>query len=286
MNSYEIIQALWQLDKIYYGIYDSLDSNLRTVIDKTKFDDFKTDLLKIVEHNKIAITEKSSNISNRMDPNKLSHEQYEEFYQNIKFSEEEYRILRGKFTSLISFEFPVLELFPGNGVFTSEAVAGEPLYIADYYMENLEKVGSIFNDFYNNRRLIKYQLKDFNLSGLPQNQFGLIFCYCYFMAKDREFIANWAREVIKVLRPGGYFIFNFVPIDTYEGLLAVERHSLTAVDHDVLQTEMTEIGYEFIQKDLTVGYASTMLFKKPGEIKLFKLTSNLAKIIDNSVPFV
>jgi len=256
------------------------------IIDFESFEKFLNSFKKIIEDDKINISDRSHSRSSRMNPNRLTAEQFLEFYNTVEFDDELYNSLRSRYTNLISFEFPVLELFPGKGTFTTEAVAGEPLYIADYYMENLEKVGSLFNDFFNERRLMKYQIKDFDLSNLPQNQFGLVFSYSYFMVKDIDFIANWAEETFKVLRPGGYFIFNFIPDDTFDGLNLSENHGLSAVNHNQLVDRLIAMGYEFLKKDIMNSYGSTILVKKPGEMTPFKLTANMAKYIEKTAPLV
>jgi len=212
----------------------------------------------------------------------MTAESYRNFYQQVHMSESEIQSLSTRFMSLISFEFPVLELFPGDGRFTVNAVAGEPLYIADYYMENLELVGTLFNDFFNTKRLFKHEIKDFKLPNIPDEQFGVVFCYNYFMVKDIEFIVNWAVEVLKKLRPGGQFIFNFIPYDTVDGFRLFEDKQMPVVDHNLLEQKLKALGYEFVKKTLDYGFCSTMLVKKPGTLDQFKLTGSVASIIDKS----
>lgn len=226
-------------------------------------------------------------LSKKMSPDVLDADQFDSFYQHINFDEYQLEFLKGKFSNLISFEFPVLELFPGQGQFTESAVSAEPLYIADYYSKTLDKVADKFNDFYKEKRLIRKTIEDFDLSMLPQNQFGLVFSFNLFVVKDEEFISNWANEVFKILRPGGHFVFNFIPCDTPEGLKLVEDHPLTAIDHERLEKEFISYGYEIVQKDYKQrANNSTFTIRKPGTLAPFKLTSSLARIIDISEPFV
>jgi hypothetical protein len=286
MNSYEIIEIKEQLNSIYKELASTVDTTQQSILDHASFERFISSLDQLIDSNKSVLELRSKNLSDRMDPNKLTAEQYDEFNQAINFSEEQYELLRSKFTSLISFEFPVLELFPGKGTFTTEAVAGEPLYIADYYMSNMEKVGAKFNDFYNQKRLMKYEIKDFDLSALPQNQFGLVFSYCYFMVKDIDFITAWAIEVLKILRPGGHFVFNFIPNDVYTGIRTAEKNLVSSINYKELEQRLTDIGYEVMNKTFSPGYSSSVQIKKPGELKPFKLTSSIAKIIEKTEPLV
>ena len=142
MKNYEILRTIQEFDKIYIAMTDALIKEKLELFDKESYTKFINSLYAIIQAEFPAILAKSKDISKIMDPKKLTSKQYYQFYSDIVFTKEEYELLRAKFTSLISFEFPVLELFPGTGTFTKEAVAGEPLYIADYFMENLEKIGS------------------------------------------------------------------------------------------------------------------------------------------------
>lgn len=286
MNGYQILNVKKELEAVYRQLLVEVDSIQLKMIDCESFEKFIASLNNLIDVNRSVLAVRSKNLSARMDSNKLTAEQYDEFNQAINFNEDQYNMLRSKFTSLISFEFPVLELFPGKGTFTTEAVAGEPLYIADYHMSTMEKVGKRFNDFYNQKRLMKYEIKDFDLSALPQNQFGLVFSYCYFMVKDIDFITNWAKEVLKLLRPGGHFVFNFIPDDNESGLQTADQNLVSAINHNVLEQNLINIGYEIVNKTLYYGYSSTLQIKKPGELKTFKLSSSLAKIIEKTEPLV
>jgi hypothetical protein len=286
MNGYQILNVKKELEAVYRQLLVEVDSIQLKMIDCESFEKFIASLNNLIDVNRSVLAVRSKNLSARMDSNKLTAEQYDKFNQAINFNEDQYNMLRSKFTSLISFEFPVLELFPGKGTFTTEAVAGEPLYIADYHMSTMEKVGKRFNDFYNQKRLMKYEIKDFDLSALPQNQFGLVFSYCYFMVKDIDFITNWAKEVLKLLRPGGHFVFNFIPDDNESGLQTADQNLVSAINHNVLEQNLINIGYEIVNKTLYYGYSSTLQIKKPGELKTFKLSSSLAKIIEKTEPLV
>lgn len=287
MKISHLINFIKQLE---YDVLHKVKPHLLTsqidIIDFESFEKFLNSFKKIIEDDKINIADRSHSRSNRMDPTRLTAQQFLEFYNTLEFSEEIYNSLRSRYTNLISFEFPVLEIFPGKGTFTTEAVAGEPLYIADYYMETLQKIGSLFNDFYNERRLMKYEIKDFDLSNLPQNSFGLVFSYSYFIVKDIDFIANWSKEIFKVLRPGGYFIFNFIPDDTFDGLSLSENNGLSAINHTELVERLTAMGYDILKKEIMNSYGSTILVKKPGEMTAFKLTANMAKYIEKTAPLV
>lgn len=278
MKSYEILELWEEIDILIRKI--DLTKEERELVNFSLIKQFHSQLLDVVENKKKYINMNTISINNRMDPANLTAEQYQEFYSNINFNEEVVQKLVGQLVCITSFEFPTLELFPGKGDFTKFAVAAEPLYIADYYMENLEKVGSLFNEFFNNKRLFKVDVKDFILDTIPDNQLGLAFCFNYFMVKDIDFITGWAAEIFKKLRPSGYFVFNFIPEDTPNGLRLSEDHSLAVIKHIELENRLKDIGYEIHKKILDHSYASTITVRRPGEFKQFKLAGSIATVID------
>lgn len=280
MNVDQIIKFKNIINRNHEYLLLYLVDESKNQLDIESFEKYISSLNSIIDSNLIVLKEKSKNLSQKMDPDKLTAEQFIEFNESVQFDQQSYDLLKSKFTSLISFEFPVLELFPGKGTFTTEAVAGEPLYIADYYLEPLELVGLKFNDFYNSKRLFKYVIKDFDLTGLPLNQFGLIFSFCYFIVKDIDFIEDWSEEVFKFLRPGGHWLFNFIPNDTDSGLSMSVNHRLASVDHKDLENRLRAIGFEIVSKTLSEGYTSCFIVRKPGELKSLKLSSSLALIIE------
>jgi SAM-dependent methyltransferase len=283
MSAVYISERIEQLDDLYNKI--DITESEELLLDRESYQKFKDSLLSILEIRKQPIYEKSKYLSNKMDPNKLSADQFTEFYHSCVIFKDTFTILTAKMKQIISNNIPVLELFPGKGQFTSECVAAEPLYIADYYSKNLNNVGNIFNNFYNQRRLIKLEIKDFDIP-LPNNQIGLVTSFCYFMVKDKDFVANWAREVFRILCPGGTFIFNFISGNSSHGIYIAERNSLTIINPDELSEELLKIGYIIDKIDIQSGYGSTFTIRKPGDLDRIKMSSSLARIIDKSVPLV
>ena len=284
MSAIYILERIEQLDSIYKQI--ELDQSEESMLDRESYERFRESLLSILEIRKQPLYEKSRYLSNRMDPKKLSAEQYREFYDHCGIFEESANHITAKMKQLIGLDVPVLELFPGNGQFTFGCVAAEPLYIADYYLKNLDHVGNQFNDFYSSRRLVKLKIDDFDLGSLPNDQIGLAISFSYFIVKDKEFIVNWAREIFRVLRPGGTFIFNFIPGNYSSGIYMVERNSLTIVDTPELIQDLEDIGYIVDDVAIQKGYGSTVSIRKPGELNRIKMSSSVAKIIDKSEPLV
>jgi hypothetical protein len=279
-----ILSQIENLDNIYNQI--DLTELEETLLDKDSYQKFKDSLLSILEIRKQTLYENSKYLSNKMDPAKLTAEQFREFYHACTITTETSNILTAKMKQIIGLDIPVLELFPGIGQFTVECVSAEPLYIADYYLENLDKIGELFNDFYNYKRLFKLKIKDYDLSPLSNEQIGLVVSFSYFMIKDKDFIVGWAQEVFRVLRPGGIFIFNFISGNNVPGIYMAQTNKLTIVNPHELEKELLNIGYIIDKIDIQSSYGSTFTIRKPGELNRIKMSSSLARIIDKSTPLV
>jgi len=287
MRSSFLLEKALELEYLLENIINYMSKDELSMLDVTSVKSFSNQLRNLAKLQNKNLNEGFRKLSKKMSPDVLDENQFDSFYQHINFDDHQLEFLKGKFSNLISFEFPVLELFPGQGQFTESAVSAEPLYIVDYYTKTLDKVANKFNEFYREKRLIRHTIKDFDLSMLPRNQFGLVFSFNFFVVKDIDFISNWAKEVFKILRPGGHYVFNFIPDDTPEGLKLVEDFPLAAIDHSKLEKELISYGYEIVQKDYkTRANNSTFTIKKPGVLEPLKLTGSIARIIDKSEPFV
>ena len=204
------------------------------------------------------------------------------FIEVNKFNEYDLEKLSGLLVNEVKFNSPTLELFPGTGQFLPYTIAAEPLYVADRFMEICNIAGdALQNDFYNTRRLRKYKIDYFSLRTLPQNQFGLVYCFNEFFYADNQYIIAWSKLVYNLLYSGGKFIFNFIPDDQPWAI----RHNMMA--------EFSNIDYEGLIKDLKLqGWiidacqiqqtkASYIIVKKPGDEKpRLKISGSIAEIID------
>jgi SAM-dependent methyltransferase len=284
MNASDLISHIERLDYEYQTL--KIEDSERVILDTESYEKFKKSLYDILEIRKEPIYEKSKKLNDRMDVNSYFVVQNAiKFNEHMKFTEENENILVTEINQIIGRDIPVLELFPGDGQFTSRLVAGDPLYIADYFYETMDKVGNQFNDFYNSRRLMKLKITDFELN-FPNDQIGLVVSFKFFIVKDLKFIIGWAKEVFRVLRPGGSFIFNFIPDNTSQGIRMVEKNLLSLINCQQLKKELEDIGYEIFKISINDNYGSSITVCKPGELSKIKMSSSIAKIIDKSEPLV
>lgn len=205
-----------------------------------------------------------------------------DFVQRNVLHEEDVQNLSCILMNNIGNNIPALELFPGTGQFLPHVVASEPLYIVDRFSEINEMAAkSLNNEFYSNRRLLKYTVNDTDLSHLPQNTFGLVYCFNEFFYSDQWYIYNWAKEVYKLLYDGGKFIFNFIPHDEFWAVQYNINLNFGVVDYKNLIDELIKFGFELENYKIQPSRSSYIIVKKPGEVAdKVKISGSSAEIID------
>jgi ubiquinone/menaquinone biosynthesis C-methylase UbiE len=286
MKTSEVLAVIKSLKEIDDSLKSKLTDDESLVVNIGVLNSFIDNLRTLVSHKNNDLESSNDVISSKSSAGVMTKEDWIYFFESTPIRPEERELLVGKLHTITNFTFPILELFPAAGKFTEAATAGEPLYIVDYSQELLDLAAQKFNDFYATRRLMQYVVADFDLSMLPKEQFGLAFSYNLFFIKNIDFIVNWAKEVLQVLKPGGYFVFNFIPANTSWGMTLAENFRLTAIDTERLEKMLTDLGYTVVSTELAPNYASTMVVKKQGELTTFKLSSSFAKIIEKNSPFV
>jgi len=205
-----------------------------------------------------------------------------DFVQRNVLHEEDVQNLSSILMNNIGNNIPALELFPGTGQFLPYVVASEPLYIVDRFSEINEMAAkSLNNEFYSNRRLLKYTANDTDLSHLPQNAFGLVYCFNEFFYSDQWYIYNWAKEVYKLLYDGGKFIFNFIPHDEFWAVQYNINLNFGVADYKNLIDELVKFGFELENYKIQPSRSSYIIVKKPGDAPpRVKISGSSAEIID------
>jgi hypothetical protein len=183
-------------------------------------------------------------------------------------------------STLVNWEYPCMEIFPGDGSCTQHMVGAEPLYIVDWSQELLDKVGSQFHEFYDQKRLMKYVVEDYDLSSLPQNSFGLIVCINWLRFEDIHGLNRLAKAAYDCLMPGGRFLFAYNSSDFWWGVENMERGYADGTDSRELISMLEGIGFEIILNHQQDANLNHILIKKSGEIEYIKASSVLGKHID------
>lgn len=190
-----------------------------------------------------------------------------------------------KIRSYTDWHYPTLEIGPGDGQWTEHLIAADPLYIVDVHQEFLDSTVSKFNSVYQNR-IRKYLLKShtgpeaFDLSQLPENQFGFIFSWNVFNYFPLTETTAMLKESFKLLKPGGSMMFSFNNCDIPQCAEFAEVGFMSWMTSGLLQKTVSDIGYEIINVRQIEETVNWIEIRKPGTLKTVKAHQALGKIIN------
>lgn len=183
------------------------------------------------------------------------------------------------------WHYPVLEIGPGDGVWTEHLVAGDPLYIVDIEPEYIQTTKNKFNQVYQNR-IRTYLIgswagtSEFDLSILPANQFGFIFSwnvFNYFPAYETELMLTQCYEL---LRPGGTMIFSYNNCDLVQCAEYCEIGFRSWLTESLITSICKNIGFTISNHYNSVNNSfSWIKIRKPGNLKTVKAHQVLGKIV-------
>lgn len=195
-------------------------------------------------------------------------------YENVK------DIIKSRIYHYVNWKYPSLEIGPGDGTFTKEMVASDPLYIVDVHQEFLDNTKLQFNEFYATRRLRSYLIKnDYNLDMLPQHQMAFVLAWNVFNYFPLEAIKSYLTEIVKVMRPGGVLMFSYNNSDRWQNAEMVENAFMCHTPKHMLLPLIESLGFEIITSydfDPTVSWVEV---RKPGELSTCKAHQALGAII-------
>ena len=177
-----------------------------------------------------------------------------------------------------SYKYPALELGCRDGEFTQHLIASDPLYIADVHTEFLTSAVSMFPEEYQ-ARVRKYLIKDNNIQGLPENQFGFIFSYNFFNYLSFDSIKQLMISAQRWLRPGGTIIFTYNNSDIGVGAAYAESYYMSYVPRSMLVPMCESLGFELIDHRDYDPNISWVEFRKHGTLTTVKASQALGEIM-------
>ena len=277
LQAFDMYQKILDFKKFYTNYAEHQGNYSNTI---QAFDRLLRELDDTLIYGKLRMLAKSRDLADKLIGKNL--EWRRNFVSDNKLKKLDVNELRGLITANIASNLPTLELFPGVGQFLPYAVAGEPLYVIDRYMEIIdEATKSIGNEFYANNRLLKYTVKDFDVTKLPHDSFGLVYCFNEFYYADEGYIYAWAREIYKLLYNGGKFVFNFLPHDELWAMKSNFNLLFSVIDYRSLMDKLIELGYEIENYKIQQFRSSFIIAKKPGDVApRVKIGGSSAEIID------
>lgn len=175
------------------------------------------------------------------------------------------------------WRYPALEIGCRDGEWTQYLVAADPLYILDRHQEFLDSTSSRFTPEYN-RRLRQYRLSNHDLSVLPVNQMAFVFSWGYFNYVSLDTIKQYLIQAMKIMRPGGIFMFSYNDGDTPQGAGMAENFAQTYMPKSMLVPLCESLGYEINKTSDYGNNISWIEIKKPGVLQTVKAHQVLGEI--------
>ena len=188
-------------------------------------------------------------------------------------------MVRSRISSYSSWQYPGLQLncryslgLSKNGIESSSEsemkyvsatdhinsmVASDPLYLASPNISQLDEIMSAYPPAYQNR-VRRYTITNFDLSPLPQSQFGFILCWDYlnYILFDR--IESYLRSIFNLLRPGGVLMFSYNNCDIEHSAALVDSKQACWANSDQMKNLALSVGFEIVATyDLESKYTST-----------------------------
>lgn len=220
-----------------------------------------------------ALTDLRQRRLNLMDERRL------QFFKDHAIDQYELDHFQLLLSGFASWQYPALNLYPGTGELLQFLVSAEPLYVADTDMTVLNHCNNHFNEFFADRRLLKYLITEHNFSSLPQGAFGLVTSIHWTPFENTKGLTNILEQTLKLLLPGGVFIFSYNPLDHWWGMAQMTKGLGYGIYTDELLNLANLIGFEILKVNVQHRRMTYVICKKPGNLDSAKLSSIVAKII-------
>ena len=200
----------------------------------------------------------------------MQHETVEYILQRIRPIDTVKKLqLRSRLQTYTDWKYPGLVIRPAHSPWVEDLVALDPMYFVDTHEDLIAPATVQFPAEYQ-RRLRCYVIDEFNnqpiFEKLPQQQFGFVYGFDYFIFRPLEVIKQYLLEIFDLLRPGGTFFFNFNNCDRQGGVVLAENHFSCYTPARLIYQHAVELGYEIVHCE-TIDAATTWVeLKKPGQL--------------------
>lgn len=187
--------------------------------------------------------------------------------------------------SRTNWQYPTLEIGPGDGSWTEHLVAADPLYIVDVHPESLELTKNRFNNFYQ-QRLRTYltgnhaKKSEFDLSELPSCQFSFIFSWNVFNYFPQHETTLMLSQCFDLMRPGGSMIFSYNNCNLVKCAEFCEIGFRSWMTSEIIEKICKDIGFNIIKNETPEETFSWIEILKPGKLETVKAHQVLGKIIN------
>jgi SAM-dependent methyltransferase len=186
-------------------------------------------------------------------------------------------IVKSRLGQYLTWETAGLEIGPGDGTWTNELVAQDPLYVVDVHDEFLRATVSKFPQEYRNR-IRPYKTDGINFNDLPKSQMGLIFAWNVFNYFTRSYADRVLGQVKRLLRPGGVLIFSYNNADRYQSAQLFESGQASFLPKRELNDLIRNHGLEIVANFDYQPCISWIEVRMPGELSTNRAGQTLARV--------
>jgi SAM-dependent methyltransferase len=195
----------------------------------------------------------------------------------MPLSDEVQSIVLNKINLYTNWKYPALEIGCRDGEWTKYLVAADPLYIVDHFREFTESATRDFTEEYQ-RRIRTYLIQEHDMSALPQNQMGFIFCWNFLNYRSLDTVKEYLKEVKNLLRPGGVFMFSYNDGDRPGGAGMAEGFFMSYIPRSMLIPLCESLGYEIVADEARDRSVSWLEIRKPGTLETVKAHQVMGEI--------
>lgn len=256
-------------DQHYHGFIDSSIGDLRAMIDMVvKYKD-RADLIGAEIDQEISkLTQKffAANYETEFEYNDPANIRR---VRKLYMPNHAVPVLMSRLGLILDWRYPTLEIGCRDGEWTTQLVAGDPLYIVDTHQEFLTSTMNRFNPEYQ-RRIRPYLIKDQDFSVLPQQQFGFVFSWNFFNYLSLDSIKHHLQEIFNLLKPGGRVLFSYNNGDLPEAAEHAENYYMTYMPKSLLLPMCEMLGYDIHDHQDFHPALSWIELQKPGELTTTK----------------
>lgn len=204
--------------------------------------------------------------------------EFQRKFQQLKLSTDTVTAVRARIGLYVDWRFPGLEIGPGDGEWTRQLVACDPLYLVDYNIEFLASSKKQFNEKYQPRMRL-YTNRGEGLNMLPQHQFGFIFSWNTFNYLSFNQINEYLGDIYKALRPGGACMFSYNNGERSFCAQRAEEKLMSFVPETLLCKVLRKHKFIDIKPSNVDSAVSWIEFRKPGQLRSSRSGQALGKII-------
>lgn len=277
-NSNRIRDLTALCDTEYAGTLNAIADQHAAIIDRARLD------RRQIQHTINTITQDINVLAERFfkenyDVEKLQYNNPDAIRESriLKLPSGVEHLLLSRIQLYSSWKYPAIEIGCRDGMWTRALIASDPLYIADIFDEFLVTAVDQFEPVYRGR-VRKYLIKDFNIPGLPINQFGFIFSYNFFNYVSLDTVKQYLIRAFEWLRPGGIMLFTYNNADMPAAATYAENYYMSYVPKSMLIPLCESLGYQIIQTHDSEPAVSWIEIRKPGELSTIKAGQALGEI--------